>query len=200
MGNQTTTLSMAGVMDVDTFGKLKATLNVVQPSRQLAQRYSFWDFQGASSLCGGPTSQHGPAQEGVQLHQPRAAARGTEPEPGRAGEQRFSRGGPPRVGPRCPRRKRRKGGQRSGRGPPLLWAGRAPGTTPGLVSTSNTRVAAHYHASPLRDQGEPFRWGITSGQQGRLQTFPVTVLSSLGPLDAGRRAQPSGAAFLPAGG
>lgn len=52
MGNQRTTLSLAGVMDVDTFGRLIATWNMVQPNRQLAPGCSFQDCQGKSSLGG----------------------------------------------------------------------------------------------------------------------------------------------------
>ena len=49
MGNQRTTLSLAGAMDVHTFGKLKAALNVVQSNGQLAQGSSFQGFQGRRS-------------------------------------------------------------------------------------------------------------------------------------------------------
>lgn len=52
METQRTTLSLAGVTDVDTFGRLIATWNMVQPNRQLAPGCSFQDCQGKSSLGG----------------------------------------------------------------------------------------------------------------------------------------------------
>ena len=53
MGNQRTTLSLAGAMDVHTFGKLKAAMNVVQSNGQLAQGSSFQGFQGRRSQSWG---------------------------------------------------------------------------------------------------------------------------------------------------
>lgn len=51
MGNQRTTLSLAGPMDVHTFGKLKAALHVAPSNGQLAQGSSCRDFQGRCSQC-----------------------------------------------------------------------------------------------------------------------------------------------------
>lgn len=51
MGNRRTILSLAEVMDVDTFEKLQEALNVVQPNGWLAQRSSFQDSQSKSSPC-----------------------------------------------------------------------------------------------------------------------------------------------------
>lgn len=62
MGNQRTTLSLAGAVDEDMFRELKASLNVVQADSWLRGLAS--GFPGQTQPVLGLASQHDPVQKG----------------------------------------------------------------------------------------------------------------------------------------
>ena len=95
MGNQRTTLSLAGATDVDTFGRLIAAWNMVQSNRQLAPGCSFQDSQGKSSLGGESPPSTTRFKRVVPLHQLSSASILTDPSSSYpdalTGEPHFSR-------------------------------------------------------------------------------------------------------------